>query len=215
MISNEYALRKIDEWMSGRISSAYTTNDYSRLVDIVSGVIQDSEDEETTPYEKSELEEKLKEQLDPENYSLVYGRIFSDYYAAAEDALNRKKFKERLDKVPEGIRQEYWQPMLEGFAKLKEYVDNVRELAESKFPEDITKEEIDSIFIKSFNGLKGYQDLCKFSYNAALMSYEYFVRKGKISQVEFDFYKRLYGALLPFTLDFNKRVFGDLNQNNN
>jgi len=214
MISTEYALRKIDEWMSDRISRTYTTHDYNRLVDIASRVIQDTPDEETTPYEKSELEEKLKEQLDPENYSLVYGRIFSDYYAVAEDALETEKFKDKLSKIPEGVRQEYWQPMLEGFARIKGYVDNVRELAESKFPEDITKEEIDNIFIKSFNGLRGYQDLCKFSYNAALISYEYFVRKGKMSQPEFDFYRRLYGALLPFTQDFNKRVFFDLNQNN-
>ncbi len=140
-----YTLKKLDEWHFNRISERYTSGVEKRVMEKMFSRLRENSlfEKFGSSLHNFSVEEVKKEARD----------YFSRRYSAFEDMLNDPDF---IQDIPEGVRNEYITPAYKSFGKLKEFVNEAKALSNKKFPDNLTEDNINRIFKKTFPNFEDY-----------------------------------------------------------
>ncbi|MBM3234525.1 hypothetical protein FJZ19_05540 [Candidatus Pacearchaeota archaeon] len=201
--SREYVLKRLDEWYYTRYKRAFRKADAKNLEGIA---MQALDSIKTTDLD---FVEELRRQI-PQMYSrntlLKKSKIFfSGFYYQLETSMEAD-----LSIIPEGIRNEYFQGVLDVKRKLDDFVNCTRQKAEEVFPNELSDEHINEAFLQVFGGLEGYITSGRDAYKAVLLMINYLVASRKVPQALFDFHKELFALSGDFLRNLSRRMFSQI-----
>ncbi len=151
----EYTLKRLDEWNYRR------ANLLKRADEKILRKVKDSLKEIGKMGSLDELNEEEKLQIS--NIFSLEGIIemnrdaLSKNYGFIESILNQN-FPELYKNIPEGVRNEYFQPSFEEFRQYKSFVDDVRAKSANSFPDELSDKDIDECFKNSFKKTRDYSN---------------------------------------------------------
>jgi len=195
--SKQWVLNRLDQWYLQRFERGFTpelaTQHRISLVEIVEG-------ENFNPEEK----ESILKAFSVEQMRDMVGQTFSSYYNSLE---NTESYKS----LPEGIIEEYVEPMLKEFKKMHLFVGNVRKSAEEKFPEDLSDADIEESFKIAYGDWRGYADFIKSVIKASNITIELLHMQKKLNDKEYGFAVKIMDYNQQFANVIAEHLFGDLN----
>lgn len=84
------------------------------------------------------------------------GTYFSEGYASLEALIEGSKIEgETIDNIPEGVRNEYIEPLIKVSEKIGDFVNKVRQKSDEITPRELTDKEINDAAIEVYGNING------------------------------------------------------------
>ena len=207
--SREYALERLDQWYADRMEKGYSDELMKRIeVDLTLFLEGDNELRERL----SPMMEIVRSKLSKESQVREAQSYFTNAYASLEGMIEGVSVNgHTLDKFPEGVRNEYIQPLEEGFEKMRDFVCRIRRRASKNQGAKVTNEEVNQEFSETFQDHGGFTMFCQRYMRSLLPMMDLQVRAGTINQEQFEIARDLTQVLGEVAIPImSEAVFGDI-----
>lgn len=207
--SGEAVLVALDNWITERFRKTYTYDDFDIISNRTLDIIR--------KFKPGYLTQARKEMLDsfsPENLANIVSLSFLKGFSRLEKIISREgNLGIDASNMPAEIMENYINPYLESYKRIKELMDNLRVKFDSNFPDELHKEDVDASAREIFLEPEELEDFFDNS-NQFLLLVEYSRVQGEEnSKKELFFFKRTYEAIRDPLKDVIRRMFSDLRKN--
>lgn len=152
----DYVLKRLDEWNYNIIKRNYSRELCDKIAKYVTDIAKREFGEEFKEFE--EIWHEMAERLSFDKILEESKGFVSRNHSIIESILEGKNIPSSFNSISEGVRNEYFNPLFEGFRKYKKFVDSIREQSSRKFPSEIEDEDITNCFSKVFPKVEDYSD---------------------------------------------------------
>ncbi len=208
--SREYVLKKMDKWYAERVRKHLT----QEHAEIIAEKFNEALDSAGIP-------DNIKNimRIDSQKEGFFYDQIntaaesyFSRAYATMEAFMESEEAGGNIKQeyIPKWAREEYFDLVFKTTKQIKMFVDAVRGEAGEKFPGEISYDDINGAFLRTFRGADGFTEFSNSTLDSALLILEYAVISGKEPQEMFNFLEKYFSLIKPIMPQFSRAVFGDL-----
>jgi len=208
--SREYVLKELDRWYAGRVKK-HLTREHA---EIIAEKFKEALDSAGIP---DDIKKNMR--IDAQKDGFFYDHIntsaesyFSRTYATMEAFMESEESGGgiKLEYIPKGAKEEYFDLALKTIKQIKMFVDAVRGEAGEKFPDEISDDDINRAFLRTFKDSEGFTKFSNGAFDSALLILEYAVISGKESREMFNFTEKYFSLIKPIMPQLSRAVFGDL-----
>jgi len=138
-------------------------------------------------------------------------RYFTQAYPMIEVMIEGIPTEEyAADGISKGVREEYIEPLLEQYEKMKQFVESVRQIVNEDAERELTDKDIDQAFLDTFESHKGFSEFVNAYMGGMPCFFDLMVCRGEFPRAIAD----SAISLIEITKDsipyLNERLFGDL-----
>ena len=173
--SRQGVLTRLDQWYVKRFDKGFTPELQTRIKNSLLEII---EQEDLPEDMRKSISEAFLEsrKIVGKSFSLGYHNLerFSSLYEMGHSD------------IPNRLKQEYLQPLFDGFKRLHSFVDGTRAIAEEKFPDELTDADIEKAFLKTYGNWRGYAENIKSWIGSAGLTLELLHMRKELGDEEYN-----------------------------